>query len=53
MLSRFQGGLLDGVVWDIAHHTRNGAAPDRLFVYSLMKLNTAPDPDGALAIYRS
>jgi hypothetical protein len=66
MLARFQGGFLDGLVSDLARHTRDGAAPDyvtieitgegrhgtELFEYSLMKLNTAPDStDGAVAIY--
>jgi hypothetical protein len=32
MLSRFQGGFLDGLVCDISHHTRNGAAPDYLHI---------------------
>ena len=67
MLSRFQGGFRDGLVSDISNHTRGGAAPDyrrfeitgdgphgaEHFEYSLVKLNSAPDPaDGAVAIYR-
>jgi hypothetical protein len=67
MLSRFQGGLFDGVVLDIpSRHTRDGHAPDRLEItftgdgphtehvtYYSMELNRDPEPaDGVLAIYR-